>query len=172
MTHPTQQKVRKRRRSLRTDLPVALAWLASERPSRPSSARVDVSRSRVDQFSPRGRLPVTAPLAAAAATATLGLGACFVDIQGTTVEVLTVEAFNGRTSGVIGHGDERETAGAAGLTIGDDRDLFDVAVCGESLAEGVFGRIETCVAYVDLQGNTLFEWLGDFGHSHAVQMPG
>ncbi len=97
-------------------------------------------------------LPVAATTATATATATaVGLGASLIDVEGAAIEIGTVECLDGVTAGTVGHGDEAESAGAAGVTVCDDGDVFDVAVGGEGGTKAVFGGIETHVTYEDFQ---------------------
>src|SRR5690606_2684445 len=55
---------------------------------------------------------------AAAATTTAGARTGLVDGQTPTIDVLAVELFDGTASILIGHFDESEPSGPAGLTVG------------------------------------------------------
>ena len=63
----------------------------------------------------------------------------FVHLQRAALEVLAVQRLHGARGIRIGHLDEAEAAGTAGVTIVDQGDLVDRAVRGEQLAHGIFG---------------------------------
>jgi hypothetical protein len=92
-----------------------------------------------------------APESAAAAATALLAGTCLIDREVTAIDVLTVKGLD-RGAGliVVLHLDEPEAAGAAGLTIHDQRRGEDLAVGLEELAETGLGRIERQIADVEL----------------------
>src|SRR5690606_32706867 len=119
-------------------------------------------------FPDRHRLPATAAAAAATAARTTaeaaaartsaatiaGLVLGFVDPQGATVHRIAVERLDGARGISLRHFDETETAGAAGLPIGGQRDGLDRAVLREQRTHlGFIGR-ERQVAYIDLRHRT------------------
>ena len=88
----------------------------------------------------------------AGATGAVATRAGLVDLEGTIVELEAIDGFDCGVSFIrTGHGHETKTAGAAGLTIGDDSDFFHSAKFFELGAESIFsGRIRH-VSNVDLQ---------------------
>src|SRR5262249_26774808 len=92
-----------------------------------------------------------AATAAAAAGTTRAL-ARLVDFQGTAVELVAVERLDRRLRILIGtHLDDTESARAAGLGVGQDRDALDRAsALGERRTQGVLGRGEVEIADVEL----------------------
>src|SRR5947199_8791233 len=67
----------------------------------------------------------------------------FVYGQGTSLHLLAVQSIDGgRAGGGVGHGDEAETAGAAGHAIVNERHFGDGAVLFEKILKIVFSCIE------------------------------
>jgi hypothetical protein len=91
----------------------------------------------------------TTAAAAEAATRALFLRTGFIDGQLTAAEIGAVHLFRGGL-GLIGraHGDERETAGAAGHLVHGDVNVGHGAELAESRAELVFGGLERQVTDV------------------------
>jgi hypothetical protein len=86
--------------------------------------------------------------AAATATGTTLLG--LVDPERTTVEQLAVHGLDGLLGRVLGaHGHEREAAGPAGLAIEHQLDLDELTELLEGLADGVLGRVEREITYIE-----------------------
>jgi hypothetical protein len=99
------------------------------------------------------RPPATAAAEASAAgttaaEASVGFRTCFVHIQCTTVQGVTVESGNGliRLAFIL-HLDECETAGTAGFTICHDSGTVHLAVAFKEAADTLFGGVEIQVAY-------------------------
>jgi hypothetical protein len=84
-------------------------------------------------------------------TTAVGLGACLIDVERTTIKVCSIQCFDGVAAGIVRHRDERETAGAASVSVSDNCDIFDVAVDSERGAEAVFAGIKAHVSYKDFQ---------------------
>src|SRR5690349_1953729 len=61
-----------------------------------------------------------------------------VDFQGTTVEVLAVQSLHGARGVGVGHLDEAEATGTAGVSIADERDLFNGSMRCEQGTHRVF----------------------------------
>jgi type IV secretory pathway TrbL component len=91
----------------------------------------------------------TAAAAAEGATSALFLGTSLVDSESAAAEVGAVQLLSGLFGLLSGaHGDERETAGAAGHLVHGDIDIGHRAELAESGAKLVFGGLEGHVTYV------------------------
>ena len=67
----------------------------------------------------------------------------FVDREGTAIEFFAVESLHsGFGSGAVGHLDETETTGLAGIPIGNDIHLVHRTIRFEELAEVISRRIK------------------------------
>src|SRR5664280_195766 len=90
---------------------------------------------------------------AAAATTRAGLlGARLVDAEGAAFELLAVQGAHGLLAVGIGHLDEAETLGLAGIAVGDDAGRLDRAVRLEDRAERVVVDGVGEVSDVELHG--------------------
>src|SRR4029077_11552663 len=77
-------------------------------------------------------------------------GRAIFTVRGAPQEITVVELLAGAfRAGLIGHGDESESAGSAGHFIGDDGGLANLASLAKKFAEVVFGHIERQVADVE-----------------------
>ena len=86
----------------------------------------------------------TAVAVAAARTLTcLGL----VDLEAAALEVLAIERLHGAGGISVGHLDEAEAAGPAGVAIIDQRDRFNGSMLREQRAHGLFGRRKGQITY-------------------------
>ena len=94
---------------------------------------------------------IAAEATTAAAPTSLGFGARFVDVDGASANLLTVESGDGFFAVFVTiHFYETETAGAAGVTIGHDADAVDLSVGLEHLPQFVFVRVEAQVPHKDI----------------------
>ena len=97
---------------------------------------------------------ITATTAAAAATtARAGLrGTGFVDLEITSLEVLTVQAIHGFLSFVSSfHRDESKAAWAAGLPVHGKGHVHDVSILAEDFADFFLSRFEGQVAHIEFR---------------------
>ena len=93
----------------------------------------------------------TTTTAATTATTAVGLGPSFVDVQRTSIELLTIQPIDCGAGRAVRHGHEREAARPSGVPVGDHDNFFDIAKRGERVAKRIFAGVETHVSYVDLQ---------------------
>src|ERR1039458_29350 len=96
--------------------------------------------------------PAVAATAAAATTRAGLLGARLVDAEGAAFELLAVQGAHGLLAVGIGHLDEAETLGLAGIAVGDDAGRLDRAVRLEDRAERVVVDGVGEVSDVELHG--------------------
>jgi len=83
------------------------------------------------------------------------LGACLVDVDGATVEVLFIERFDGLAGIVVTHLNETETAGAASVTIKDNVCSGYGTVLGEHFDEIVITNTPRQISNKKLHGKNL-----------------
>jgi len=99
-------------------------------------------------------LVATAAAATSSATtaAALILGPSFVDDEGATIELLTIQSIDGgRRVVFLRHRHETETTGAASITIGDDSDFFDFTVLAKEVSERFLRGSEVQITHVNFQ---------------------
>ena len=81
----------------------------------------------------------------------MGFRSSFVDIEGASIEVKTVGAFDGCLGFVIVvHGHEAEASGSSGFPVRSDENLIHGAVRGKNCAHTFFGARKTQVSNVNL----------------------
>src|SRR5579863_3269503 len=96
-------------------------------------------------------LPAPAAASATAARPTIGFGSRFVDVQGPAVQVAAVQFRDGAVGiRIRAHLDETETAGLAGIAVGNDAYLFDGPVSLKQGSDGVFGCPKVEVPHKDI----------------------
>src|ERR1039457_5009937 len=99
---------------------------------------------------------------AAAATTRAGLlGARLVDAEGAAFELLAVQGAHGLLAVGIGHLDEAETLGLAGIAVGDDAGRLDRAIRLEDRAERVVVDGVGEVSDVELHGMRILRSICD-----------
>jgi hypothetical protein len=92
-------------------------------------------------------VPAAAPWAARTAAAGFGFRASFVDFQIAAADVFAVQGRDGfGCFGIVGHFDETETAGPAGLAIGGDVHAGELAERLEKSAQILCGGLKAHIA--------------------------
>ena len=114
--------------------------------------KFDGLRFLIDLVTTASKATATASAAVAASAVTtsaapLGLG--LVDLDGPAVDLGTVHGQSLLGIGG-GHGNEGETADGAGLAVGGEEAVADLAVLGKGGADGLLGALEGEVADVEL----------------------
>ena len=86
---------------------------------------------------------------ASTAAACVGLRFGFIDNQGATLKLISVQGGNGIVHGIGGiHGDECETSGPSGFTVGWNEYFSHFAMGTKQIPQVLFGGIEGQIPYV------------------------
>jgi hypothetical protein len=115
---------------------------------------------------------VAATTAAATTTRAIFTGTGFVDLNGTTFHVGTVEFFDGCGCLFIGReGDKAEAARAAGLTVKGDHDIGHGAHLSEGVAKRVFGAAEGEIPHIEFVSHSVVCCAFLSGNKRSDQFP-